>query len=230
MFKQIINFLTLNEEMAESLTYQHRSRTNKSQAPRSQIPFEESFRWLVVKNVNLQLLSDLEAIMLLRKFGRIHNIEHLKDLGKEFPKTILARYQSADMKNIAKFNINGQRVGKCFWNALDHKTSDAAERVNRQSRFDPKPYEGEKSAVISGLSMPSHERFPLAEISECIATHVDKNERFDPKLLINVKNIKMELRGRTAYTVFVQFTTFVMQDNSLRILSLRDKKNILKRN
>lgn len=110
--------------------YQHPSKVKMYEAPGFRtISHDESFYWLVIKNVAVDILSNLEGIWLLRLHGKVQRIStiHVLRHATSGIKTILARYPTKDAKSHAKYNIDGKEINGRLLNAVDYKTRDGPE-------------------------------------------------------------------------------------------------------
>lgn len=87
--------------MAVSQAYRHTSIDEVGRDFPLKISFEDSFLWLVIKNVDLVHGDDHEAVLLLEKLGKV-KITVLKVLRLKRPMTLFAKYESSDAKNTDK--------------------------------------------------------------------------------------------------------------------------------
>lgn len=118
-------------------------------------------------------------------------------------KTIFAVYTSTEIRNFARYNIDGRKIEDRYVTALNYKLSNSPEFLKRSQFFDPLPYEEACTLVFSNMVIPTSARFPLKRLRERIATIVPG--RCDPKLVMKLINKNVTLQNRTSYTVFAMF-------------------------
>lgn len=112
----------------------------------------EAHLWLVIKNIDGQELGNGDGIGMMRLFLGVNiRIVRILVLRNKDPMTILAKFESEDLKYSVMYAIDGKQYGRRLLNALNYKSSDSAEVVHRTERFDPTPFQAERTVTIRNI-------------------------------------------------------------------------------